>query len=81
MMFMKVDLPDPEGPITATISPAVIVRLTPARARTTESPMRYSLTRSRTASSGSATLGVLRRAAGARRRVGPAGRCRRSAGR
>jgi hypothetical protein len=33
-MFMHVDLPEPLGPITATNSPARIVRSTPSSART-----------------------------------------------
>ncbi len=37
-MFMNVDLPDPDGPITATNSPASIVIDTPASACTTLSP-------------------------------------------
>jgi hypothetical protein len=37
--FMKVDLPEPDGPITATNSPAAMSRLTPHRAGTTLLPM------------------------------------------
>ena len=33
--LVKVDLPDPLSPITASVSPAFSVRLTPSRARTT----------------------------------------------
>src|SRR5206468_2273801 len=40
--FMSVDLPDPDGPITATYSLYLICRLTPCRARTTSPPMSYS---------------------------------------
>ncbi len=36
---MKVDLPEPDGPITATNSPAAMSRLTPHRAGTTLLPM------------------------------------------
>ncbi len=39
-MFMSVDLPEPDGPITATNSPAPIVRSTPSSARTSTSPVR-----------------------------------------
>ena len=39
-MFMNdPDLPEPDGPMTATNSPAVTCRLTPRSARTTTSPM------------------------------------------
>jgi hypothetical protein len=37
-MFMKVDLPEPDGPITATNSPASMPSVTPASACTTVSP-------------------------------------------
>ncbi len=37
-MFMNVDLPDPDGPITATKSPAAISIETPASACTMLSP-------------------------------------------
>src|SRR5438034_5630600 len=37
--FMSVDLPDPDGPITATYSFFLICRLTPCSARTTSPPM------------------------------------------
>jgi hypothetical protein len=36
---MKVDLPEPEGPITATNSPCAIVASTPSSARTAPSPI------------------------------------------
>src|SRR5262249_16716009 len=49
--FMNVDFPEPEGPITATNSPAAMSRLTPRRAWTRCSPSRYVFTRSRTAMS------------------------------
>lgn len=39
MMFMSVDFPDPEGPINATYSFFLMVRLIPLRARTVSSPM------------------------------------------
>ena len=35
---IKVDLPEPEGPITAVNSPAYRSRLTPSRARTSDAP-------------------------------------------
>ena len=38
-MFMNVDLPEPEGPRTATNSPRGIVSETPRSARTSFSPM------------------------------------------
>ncbi len=37
-MFMNVDLPEPDGPITATNSPAAISIETPASACTTLPP-------------------------------------------
>ena len=37
---MKVDLPEPDGPITATNSPAAMSRLTPRSAWTSCSPSR-----------------------------------------
>jgi hypothetical protein len=37
-MFMQVDLPEPDGPITATNSPFSIVRSIPASAATAASP-------------------------------------------
>ena len=37
-MFMNVDLPEPDGPMTATNSPASIDSVTPASACTTLSP-------------------------------------------
>ncbi len=37
-MFMKVDLPEPDGPITATNSPSSTLTETPASAVTTWSP-------------------------------------------
>jgi hypothetical protein len=39
MMFIAVDLPDPEGPMIATNSPAVNVRSTPSSAWTAASPV------------------------------------------
>ena len=38
---MKVDLPDPDGPITATNSPASMSMVTPRSARTLISPRSY----------------------------------------
>ena len=40
MMFISVDLPDPDGPMTATNSPAAMSTLTPRNACTSTSPMR-----------------------------------------
>src|SRR5216684_315092 len=39
--FMRVDLPDPDGPMTATYSFFLICTLTPCSARTTSPPMSY----------------------------------------
>src|SRR5215213_13995 len=51
--FNKVVLPDPDGPITATISPSPTVRSRSTRASTWISPVRYTLrTRSATSSPG-----------------------------
>ena len=51
---MRVDLPEPDGPMMATYSPSSIVKLTPRRAATEMDPVRYtfvtrssSMTRSR----------------------------------
>src|SRR5512147_2610777 len=52
---MKVDLPEPDGPITATIWPASMATDTPRRAWTTCVPSRYSFTRSSVLMSGSMT--------------------------
>ena len=38
MMFIRVDLPEPDAPMMATNSPRSIVRLTPRSARTSLSP-------------------------------------------
>ncbi len=37
---MSVDLPEPEGPITATYSPGAMVRLIPRSAATAMEPVR-----------------------------------------
>jgi hypothetical protein len=37
--FMSVDLPEPEGPITARYSPAWMVKLTPRKAWISSAPM------------------------------------------
>src|SRR5215207_3831391 len=49
---MKVDLPEPDGPITITISPAQTLSAMPRRADTTWSPMWYVLRRSATSMTG-----------------------------
>src|SRR6266508_2343549 len=49
----KVDFPTPEAPITATLSPAFTVSVTPRRTRTTSGPSRYSFSRSSVARRGS----------------------------
>ena len=41
MMFIMVDLPEPEGPMTASISPRSTVRFTPRRASTRTRPIWY----------------------------------------
>ena len=46
-MFIRVDLPEPEGPMIATNSFLRIVTSTPRRARTTSLPMSYSRCRLR----------------------------------
>ena len=43
MMFIIVDLPDPDGPIIATYSPRSTVRVIPRKAWTLMSPMKYVL--------------------------------------
>ncbi len=47
MMFMSVDLPEPEGPTMATNSPSSTRRLTPRSASTTTLPRWYTRHRSR----------------------------------
>src|SRR5438309_6756613 len=44
-MCMNVDLPEPEGPVTARNSPRWTSRLTPRSARTSTSPTTYVFTR------------------------------------
>ncbi len=39
-MCMSVDLPEPEGPMMATYSPSLMVRLTPRSAATEMEPVR-----------------------------------------
>ena len=43
---MRVDLPDPEGPMMAVKRPAGRARLTPSRARTAVAPLPYTFTAS-----------------------------------
>ena len=38
-MFISVDFPEPDAPMIATISPGVMFRSTPRRARTSTSPI------------------------------------------
>src|SRR5215813_2551720 len=52
-MWSRVDFPTPDAPITATVSPASTVRLTPLSTRTVSGPMRYSRSRSVAARRGS----------------------------
>lgn len=47
-MCMNVDLPEPDGPVTATNSPRWTSRLTPRSAFTSTSPTMYVFTRLRT---------------------------------
>ena len=42
MMFISVDLPDPDGPMIATYSLRAMAMSTPRNARTTSPPMSYS---------------------------------------
>jgi hypothetical protein len=42
-MFIRVDFPEPDGPMTATSSLAPIARSRPRRAQTVSAAMRYSL--------------------------------------
>jgi hypothetical protein len=44
-MFIKVDLPEPEGPMIATISPQAILSERPLRACTSTSPILYTFVR------------------------------------
>src|SRR5690606_41775069 len=55
-MFMSVDLPDPDAPTMATISPASMVRLMSLRTAMVSSPAGNSRRRSRSSSSGWLTL-------------------------
>src|SRR5467141_2904914 len=43
MMFISVDLPEPDGPITATNSPSSPAKPTASRARTVAAPVPYTL--------------------------------------
>src|SRR5512134_1109861 len=52
-MFMRVDFPDPEGPITARKSPARMSRSTSARPTTLPAPPPYTRQTPRSRSSGS----------------------------
>src|SRR6266540_990752 len=51
--WSRVDLPTPEAPIRATLSPGLTSRLAPRRTRTISGPIRYSFSMSCAASSGS----------------------------
>ena len=53
---MNVDLPEPDGPMTATNSPASMLTVTPRRAWTRRGPNAYSLARSCVSMSVAATL-------------------------
>ena len=52
MMFINVDLPEPDGPMIASISPCSTVSETPRRACTSTSPMLYTLVMSLIAMTG-----------------------------
>jgi hypothetical protein len=54
-MFIKVDLPEPEEPMTATNSPASTLSDTPSRARSATSPVWYTLLTSTKSMTASAT--------------------------
>src|SRR5215469_3905100 len=58
MQFIKVDLPEPEGPIIALKEPVGMSRLTPASAVTAASPCPYTFTRSRARAAGGASVVV-----------------------
>src|SRR5687768_1041227 len=45
-IFIKVDFPDPDAPMTATNSPCSTIRLMPCNASTVTSPTRYTFQRS-----------------------------------
>src|SRR5512145_732305 len=51
--WSRVDLPTPDAPMMATLSPAFTVRLTPRRTRTGSAPSRYSRSTSWATTSGS----------------------------
>ena len=51
-MFMKVDFPEPDGPMTATNSPGRTSKETPRKARTRVCPNIYVFARLRTAITG-----------------------------
>src|SRR5581483_798456 len=59
MMFMRVDLPEPEGPMMATNSPRPISSETPRRACTSTSPSVYRLVTSRIRMTGTARLTLI----------------------
>ena len=63
-MCMKVDLPDPDGPVTATNSPGSTSRFTPRNACTFTSPTTYVFMRSWTEMTGMAASPHPRHAAG-----------------
>ena len=52
MMFIMVDFPDPDGPMTDSISPLSTERLTPRRASTLTRPIWYVFVTSRMAMTG-----------------------------
>src|SRR3954451_422403 len=56
-MLMAVDLPEPEGPVMATNSPARMSRSTPSRARTRASPSPYTFTTERRHNSAGGSAG------------------------
>ena len=57
-MCMNVDLPEPDGPVTATNWPGSMSSVTPRSARTMCSPILYSLVRSLTDITGTSGCSV-----------------------
>ena len=57
-MFMRVDLPEPEGPMIATYSLRLTTRSTPRSARTDSPPIRYSRRSPSTRMTGASASGL-----------------------
>ena len=58
-MFISVDLPEPDAPMMATISPAWMLRSMPLSTATVPSPEGNSRQRSRTSSKGASAPGCV----------------------